>query len=128
MTCDICKQNNCDCVTIHPDTLTQTTCDTTALCHKVTNGKPDLHIVDVYFGNALICLSEVVVQAVPEYGYNTIDKVPVEEYEKALRRHQIAKAKGEVLDPKSGKPHSWHIATNGMIIAEIEQRKKLAGD
>lgn len=48
----------------------------------------------------------------------------VSRYEAAMIRHQLKKASGELIDPESGLPHSYHIACNAMFLAELEHSAK----
>lgn len=41
-------------------------------------------------------------------------------YTDALVRHLASEAKGEVLDPESGLPHSWHVAWNALARIELQ--------
>lgn len=44
----------------------------------------------------------------------------------AARRHDLALAKGEVMDPESGLPHAAHAAWNYLTIETL--RKRTAGE
>ena len=55
---------------------------------------------------------------VADRGWMTYD---AEEVVDSLMRHLIARAAGEHLDPESGRPHEWHIATNAAILVELTE-------
>lgn len=40
----------------------------------------------------------------------------------ALRRHLFSWWTGENIDPKSGKPHLWHVLTNAAFLVAYEAR------
>lgn len=58
-----------------------------------------------------------------KHGWKSLEDA-VKRYEAAMIRHQLAKAKGEVIDPESGLPHSFHIACNALFLAQLEQGTK----
>jgi hypothetical protein len=78
--------------------------------------------IDTYFPNALQAAQAVSAFGAEKYDWNTWQTVPdaLPRYHHALRRHQLAKASGEKVDPESGLPHSWHIAWNALAIAQLE--------
>lgn len=52
-------------------------------------------------------------------------KNPRRRYTAALRRHQVAIDKGEVLDPDSHLPHIDHIACNSMFLSWFHQHPEV---
>ncbi len=52
-------------------------------------------------------------------GWRTVPEAR-ERYTAALLRHIAARESGEVIDPESGLPHSWHILCNATFLAELE--------
>lgn len=70
------------------------------------------------------------VGAVREYGtakYHDPDnwrRVEVQRYRDALYRHWLAYLDGEWLDPESGLPHLWHLATNAAFLIELDKREE----
>lgn len=46
-------------------------------------------------------------------------------YQDALLRHQTDILRGETHDPESGMPHTWHVATNALFLAELGQSTRI---
>lgn len=44
-------------------------------------------------------------------------------YTAAIRRHQNARARGQLNDPESGYPEEWHIATNALFLAQLRHNR-----
>ena len=49
-------------------------------------------------------------------------------YLNALQRHVDAIIGGEVIDPETGRPHSYHIGCNSMFLSWFDDQDKLDGD
>ena len=49
-------------------------------------------------------------------------------YMNALQRHIDAVIGGEVMDPETGRPHTYHIGCNAMLISWFDDQKKVDGD
>ena len=47
-------------------------------------------------------------------------RVEPQRYRDAAYRHWLAYLAGEQLDPESGLPHLWHLATNIAFLVEME--------
>lgn len=75
------------------------------------------------FPHALEGIAKVATFGAKKYARSSWQTVPnaKQRYTDALVRHQIAKAKGEVSDPESGLPHSYHIAWNTLAIIQLEE-------
>lgn len=69
----------------------------------------------------------VAIARVREYGskkYGSADNwknVESRDYLDAMMRHMIARMRGELIDPESKLPHTWHIACNLSFIIEREE-------
>jgi hypothetical protein len=69
-------------------------------------------------------MAEILTQGVDEYGeesWKTIEN-PIKRYTAALKRHTNAMARGELIDPKSGKYHASHIAVNAMFLQYFQNK------
>ena len=91
---------------------------------KYDKGKNIAGVLFEDFPNALDGVSSVATFGAEKYKRSSWCTVEngLQRYQDALVRHQIAKGRGETLDPESGRPHSWHIAWNALAIAELEAR------
>jgi hypothetical protein len=58
-----------------------------------------------------------------EGSWKTIDK-PISRYTAALKRHTNAMARGEILDPSTGRTHASHIAVNAMFLHHFQTIKE----
>ncbi|MEO1815264.1 MAG: dATP/dGTP diphosphohydrolase domain-containing protein [Acetobacterium sp.] len=86
---------------------------------KADNGKPRPTLTPTSLIRA--------VTAIREYGatkYKSDDNwmsVEPQRYKDALYRHWLAYLEGEGIDPESGLPHIWHVATNVAFLIEMEE-------
>jgi hypothetical protein len=74
-----------------------------------------------YFPEAIAGVATVSNFGATKYAWAGWRNVPdgLNRYTDAMVRHLVAEAKGEVLDPESGLPHSWHVAWNALARAEL---------
>ena len=94
--------------------------------YKYDKGKSLAGILFEDFPNALDGVCSVATFGAEKYkrsSWYTVEN-GLQRYQDAMVRHQIAKGRGEEIDPESGRPHSWHIAWNSLAIAELEARQK----
>ncbi|WP_197523842.1 dATP/dGTP diphosphohydrolase domain-containing protein [Burkholderia lata] len=91
---------------------------------KFDGGKPRFDLLEFGCADALLGVVKVMTWAVEVKGYKPHSWQSVEDaytrYTAAIRRHQNAKARGEVNDSESGFPHDWHIATNALFLAQVQ--------
>lgn len=94
---------------------------------KFDEGKPMMDLVFDGCPDALLGVGAVLTYGYKKYGgkhgWKHLEDA-VKRYEAAMLRHQLAKARGELIDPESGLPHSWHIACNSLFLAQLEQGSK----
>lgn len=90
---------------------------------KFDGGKVLAGILFEDFPEALMGIAEVATFGANKYARSSWQTVPnaKQRYTDALVRHMLAKAKGEVNDPESGLPHSYHIAWNTLAIIQLEE-------
>jgi Domain of unknown function (DUF5664) len=90
---------------------------------KYDGEKPMLHLLTQGCPKAVLGVGAVLTYGMRKYGaahgWKYLEDAK-NRYESALLRHVLAKANGEVNDPESGLPHSWHIACNALFLAELE--------
>ncbi|WP_218829726.1 dATP/dGTP diphosphohydrolase domain-containing protein [Burkholderia aenigmatica] len=91
---------------------------------KFDGGKPRFDLLEFGCADALLGVVKVLTWAVEVKGYEPHSWQGVDDaytrYTAAIRRHQNAKARGEVNDAESGFPHDWHIATNALFLAQLQ--------
>jgi len=80
---------------------------------KFDNDKPRFDLLDPQF---LEDTAEVLTEGAEQYGDYNWKQIERERYIAASYRHLNALHKGEVNDPKSGKPHAAHLACNAMFL------------
>jgi hypothetical protein len=82
-------------------------------------GKPRLSLV-LDAPNALAGIAGVLEDGIPEYGRSNWKKgFTYSDIIDSMMRHAAAFMNGEDLDPKSGKPHPYHIGCNALFLAEM---------
>lgn len=91
--------------------------------NKHDAGKPRFDLIDPYFHEDVAI---VLTDGAQEYGDYNWMKIEKERYIAALERHLNAFKKGEMIDPKSGKPHMAHVACNAMFLHYFGRRLKNA--
>jgi len=91
-------------------------------CAKYDDGKPRMDLVDAYFPEALELVGRACTHGARLHGEHTwhLIKNPLNRYKAAMRRHQLAIARGEKEDRESGLPHEAHVAWNALAIAELQ--------
>ena len=103
--------------------LTETSGPFVAGALKFDSDKPMMDLLFDGCPHALTGVGAVLTYGFKKYGgkhgWKALEDA-VKRYEAAMVRHQIAKAKGEKIDPESGLPHSWHIACNALFLAQLE--------
>jgi len=89
---------------------------------KYDGGKIIAGVILEDFPNAITGVCEVATFGANKYKRSSWQSVPnaIQRYTDAMMRHQLAKGRGETIDPESGLPHSYHIACNGLAIIELE--------
>ena len=55
-------------------------------------------------------------------------KVPRQDYVNAMERHVDAIQAGELIDPESGRPHTYHIGCDAMFTSWFDDQKNIDGD
>lgn len=90
---------------------------------KHDSGKPIAGVLFEDFPMALSGVADIATFGANKYERNSWRNVDNahQRYSDALVRHMLAKGKGEVNDPESGMPHSWHIAWNALALIELEK-------
>lgn len=90
---------------------------------KYDGGKIIAGVILEDFPNAITGVCEVATFGANKYKRSSWQSVPnaIQRYTDAMMRHQLAKGRGEVIDPESGLPHSYHIAWNALAIIELEK-------
>lgn len=91
---------------------------------KYDSGKAIAGVLFDEFPNALSGVSDISTFGANKYtrsSWQTVDNA-YQRYSDAFVRHMLAKGKGEVNDPESGMPHSWHIAWNALALIELEAK------
>lgn len=94
---------------------------------KYDNGKaPIFRGAIAYFPGAIAGVAAISAFGATKYAWNGWLHVPdgLNRYTDAMVRHLIAEAEGQVVDPDSGLPHSWHTAWNGLARAELILRQE----
>lgn len=96
---------------------------TESLGMKYDGGKIIAGVILEDFPNAITGVCEVATFGANKYKRSSWHSVPnaIQRYKDAMMRHQLAKGRGEVIDPESGLPHSYHIAWNALAIIELEK-------
>jgi Domain of unknown function (DUF5664) len=75
-----------------------------------------------YFADAIAGVAAVSRFGANKYawdGWRYVDD-GIDRYTEAMVRHLVLEGKGEVLDPESRLPHSWHTAWNALARAELK--------
>lgn len=92
---------------------------------KFDSDKPRMSLLIDGCPRALLETGNVLTFGARKYADHDWLNVPnaIARYKSALIRHELAKAKGETVDPESGLLHSAHIACNALFILELELRK-----
>lgn len=96
---------------------------------KFDSDKPMMELLMDGCPDALLGVGQVLTYGFKKYGGKHGWKAlpdAVDRYEAAMFRHQLAKARGEILDPESGLPHSWHIACNALFLAQLEKQDAIS--
>lgn len=90
---------------------------------KYDGGKIIAGVILEDFPNAITGVCEVATFGANKYKRSSWQSVPnaIQRYTDAMMRHQLAKGRGETVDPESGLPHSFHIAWNALAIIELEK-------
>ena len=70
----------------------------------------------------LVGMAEILTEGAVDHGEYGFLNMPDSKrrYFDALMRHVAAYARGERIDPKSGKPTLWHVACNVNILCAID--------
>ena len=90
---------------------------------KHDKGKARMDLIDPYFEQEL---AMVMTHGADTYGDESWKTVPRPEvrYLAALKRHTNAIARGEIIDPSSGKSHAAHIAANAMFLHYFQTQQR----
>lgn len=88
---------------------------------RKNTGKPRLRAI-LQVPKTVEAISEILLDSEKKYGpveeRGWMDYDPKETID-SMMRHMVALESGEIVDPESGRPHTWHIATNAAILIEI---------
>ncbi|WP_208446883.1 dATP/dGTP diphosphohydrolase domain-containing protein [Burkholderia ambifaria] len=94
---------------------------------KFDGGKPRFDLLEFGCADALLGVVKVMTWAIEVKGYEPHSWQGVEDaetrYTAAIRRHQNARARGQLNDPESGYPEEWHIATNALFLAQLRHNR-----
>ena len=91
---------------------------------KNDQGKVDYTYLLKDLSEASESVCRVLEKGAQEYGRENYKKVEEIRYLKAILRHSVAILRGEYLDPQTKEPHSSHIASNGLILAQRHVKLK----
>lgn len=89
---------------------------------KLDTGKSPVYRGAIaYFPRAIEAISSVSHFGATKYAWSGWLHVPdgLNRYTDAMARHIISEAKGEICDPDSGLPHSWHALWNSAARVEL---------
>lgn len=89
---------------------------------KHDDGKLRFDLIDPVFEEGL---AQVLTYGAKKYAPNNWQNLEdgIDRHYAALRRHLNAWRQGEKIDPESGLPHMYHVATNAMFLAYHERQE-----
>jgi len=96
--------------------------------NKADDGKSRVDLIESKF---ILGIGHVLGEGAIEYGENNWKNASVEDIKRiraSLMRHTLAVLDGEVIDKKSGKPHTYHIGCNAMFLDYFDRMAQNAID
>ena len=90
---------------------------------KADGGKPNPLLLEKGCPRALMAINRVLDYGAQKYEAHSWQRVEVERYDAAARRHRISRDIGEERDTESGLLHLAHEATNILFQLEMKCRE-----
>lgn len=85
--------------------------------NKHTSGKLRM---DLIRPEVMVALASVLQYGAEKYGDSDYLRGSPRDFSSAMMRHYTSLMMGEIIDPESGMPHSWHVLTNAAILVSLE--------